>query len=89
MKSIHVPILFVILCSLISHILFAQSAPDTLWTRTYGGEYTDEAHSVLQTADGGFVFAGNTGSYGSILSDVYLVWLVIPVPSPRIIETCI
>jgi hypothetical protein len=36
--------------------LFAQ-APDTLWTKTYGGVSDDEGFSTCQTADGGFIIA--------------------------------
>lgn len=46
---------------------------DTVWTRTCGNSGTDEANSVQQTADGGFVVAGRTTSYGAGVSDVYLV----------------
>ena len=50
---------------------FAQSTPDTLWTRIYGGSNSDEAFSVVQTADGGFMFTGATVSYGA--HGIYLV----------------
>jgi len=46
---------------------------DTLWTRTIGGPRTDEAHSVLQTADGGFIVAGSTSSWGAGDFDPFLV----------------
>jgi len=48
---------------------FAQPAPDTLWTRTYG---SGEAHSVIQTSDGCYVFAGRTLNPGPNSSDFYL-----------------
>ncbi|MFO7651578.1 MAG: hypothetical protein R6X13_09605 [bacterium] len=48
---------------------------DTAWTRTCGGSGGDEARSVQQTADGGFIVAGWTTSYGAGASDVYLVKL--------------
>ncbi|MBZ0207140.1 MAG: T9SS type A sorting domain-containing protein [Flavobacteriales bacterium] len=32
------------------------------WQRTYGGSSSDGASSVVQTEDGGYVFAGSTGS---------------------------
>ncbi len=43
------------------------------WYRTFGGEETDEARSVQQTADGGYIIAGLTTSYGAGNYDVYLV----------------
>jgi hypothetical protein len=48
-------------------------APDTLWTRTYGGLYPDEGWSVQQTADGGYIIAGSTYSFGAGESDIYLI----------------
>ena len=42
-------------------ISFAQ-APDTLWTKTYGGIDDDIAYSVQQTTDGGYIIAGLTSS---------------------------
>ncbi|MEN8207940.1 MAG: T9SS type A sorting domain-containing protein [Candidatus Fermentibacteria bacterium] len=51
----------------------ACAQPDTLWTQTYGGSESDLCYDLLQTADGGFILAGNTYSYGTGLSDVYLV----------------
>jgi len=51
----------------------AQPNPDTLWTRTYGGDQNDWAGSVQHTADGGYIVAGYTYSYGVGSADVYLV----------------
>jgi hypothetical protein len=46
---------------------------DTVWTRTFGGPYVDEALSVRQTSDGGYIVAGYTWPYGSDERDVYLI----------------
>ena len=46
------------------------------WNETYGGPDEDWAHSVIQTSDGGYVFAGKTGGkkpYGG--GDFWLVKL--------------
>ncbi|MDP6647664.1 MAG: hypothetical protein QGG15_00885 [Dehalococcoidales bacterium] len=43
------------------------------WYRTFGGEGYDEAFSVQQTADGGYIIAGDTESFGVGNSDAYLV----------------
>lgn len=46
---------------------------DTLWTKTYGGADWDFAYSIEQTADGGYIIAGGTYSYGNGNEDMYLV----------------
>ncbi|MFA5032315.1 MAG: T9SS type A sorting domain-containing protein [bacterium] len=52
--------------------LFA-SAPDTLWTRTFGGAAGDGGYSVQQTQDSGFIIVGQTWSFGIDSGDVYLI----------------
>lgn len=46
---------------------------DTLWTKTFGGDSGDVAKEVRQTADGGYVIAGYTKSFGAGAGNVYLV----------------
>jgi hypothetical protein len=48
-------------------------APDTLWTRTFGGHLSDQANSVALTSDGGFVLAGQTFSFAQGASDAWLI----------------
>lgn len=66
--------LLIIILVCISRACLAQP-PDTLWTRTYGGNAFDEARSVQVTHDGGFIFAGGTWSYGAGSQDIYIVKL--------------
>ncbi len=44
-----------------------------LWNRTYGGLKYDEPWSIIQTADEGYVIAGDTESYGVGLRDFWLI----------------
>jgi len=46
---------------------------NVIWAKTYGGIYSDYAHSVQQTSDGGYIVAGYTGSFGAGFSDIFLV----------------
>lgn len=52
--------------------LYAQ-APDTVWTKTYGGVYWDEGLDVQQTIDGGYIVTGFTSSFGVGGKDIYLI----------------
>jgi uncharacterized delta-60 repeat protein len=52
-----------------------SSAPATGWAKAYGGVNRDIAHSIQQTADGGFIFAGETYSFGAGNADEWVVKL--------------
>jgi hypothetical protein len=56
----------------ICNSLFSQT-PDTLWTRIFGGIYSDAGRSLQQTGDGGYIIAGVSDSYSSGGDDVYLI----------------
>ncbi len=45
------------------------------WSRTVGGTANEDAWSIIQTTDGGYVVAGNTNSFGAGLSDMFIVRL--------------
>jgi len=44
-----------------------------LWSKTYGDIYGDEALSVRQTTDGGYIIAGRTWNFGAGGADFYLI----------------
>ena len=51
-----------------------SASGDTIWSRSYGGAGTvDWFYHILQTADGGYLAAGKTNSFGQGGSDIYLV----------------
>jgi hypothetical protein len=43
------------------------------WAKTYGGIGDDEARSVQQTSDGGYIVAGYTYSFGAGYNDFFLI----------------
>ena len=55
------------------YIIKTNALGDTLWTRTYGGPRADAGSSIQQTADGGYIIAGRTTSFGAGDSDVYVI----------------
>jgi hypothetical protein len=44
-----------------------------IWAKTYGGASWDEAYSVQQTSDGGYILAGLTRSFGAGDWDIFLI----------------
>ncbi len=46
---------------------------DTLWTKKYGGVQNEEANSMRQTSDGGFILSGYSESFSFGSKDFYLV----------------
>ncbi len=56
-----------------AHLMKTDSNGDTLWTKIYGGDFTDYFRSIEQTDDGGYIMAGITASFGAGGADIYLV----------------
>jgi hypothetical protein len=48
---------------------------DTLWTKVIGGGSAEYGWSICKTNNGGYLIAGDTGSFGSGMQDVYLIKL--------------
>lgn len=56
-------------------VIKTDSLGNTLWSKTFGGNKDDEAYSVKQTTDGGYIVAGYSKSFGAINYNAYLVKL--------------
>ncbi len=50
-----------------------DASGDIAWTRTYGGGDSDAGWDLQPTADGGYIIAGQTRSFGAGDFDVYLI----------------
>ena len=57
------------------YILKLNSDGSLAWEKTFGGNNYDEAYSIQQTTDGGYIVAGCTGSFGAGNYDVYVLKL--------------
>ena len=54
-------------------LLRTNSEGQELWWKTYGGIGEDEGASVIETTDGGFVFAGKTSTFTTGKSDIWIM----------------
>ncbi|MCR4417253.1 MAG: T9SS type A sorting domain-containing protein [Ignavibacteria bacterium] len=54
-------------------LIKTDSSGNPVWERTYGGEFSEQANSVRQLPDGGFIIAAQTGSFGAGGYDVYVL----------------
>jgi len=66
-------VLLFMLLLLTTEFIYAQTAPDTLWTKTFGGAANDQAVAIRQTGDGGYIVLGSTESFGNGQIDTWLV----------------
>ena len=56
-------------------VLKLTSAGDIEWQQAYGGNGDDSACSIQQTADGGYILAGMTQSFGAGGRDIWIIKL--------------
>ncbi len=66
-------IIVLILLLALTNVVYAETAPDEAWNKTFGGDSTERGWSVQQTSDGGYILVGDTRSYGAGGSDFWLV----------------
>ena len=55
------------------YLVKTDASGNEIWSQTFGGSGNEQAFSVQQTSDGGFILAGRTGSFGAGNLDMYLV----------------
>lgn len=55
------------------YLIRTDASGDTIWSRTFGGSGDQQAYSVQQTLDSGFIVSGYTTSYGATEGAAYLV----------------
>ena len=63
-------------------ILKLDQSGTVSWQKTYGGFNTEQALSIQETGDGGYILAGYTDSFGAGSYDMWILKLINQVPSP-------
>jgi hypothetical protein len=58
-----------------AYLLKLDGAGNKVWEKVFGGSSWDEARSIQQTNDGGYIVAGYTSSFGAGSYDVYVLKL--------------
>ena len=54
-------------------LLRTDSEGEILWSRKYGGNYTDVPYAIKTTSDGGYIVCGKTQSFGNGGYDIYII----------------
>lgn len=62
-----------------AYVLKTDSAGTMQWAKTYGGTNEDKANAIQATADGGFIIAGTTQSFGLGAQNGYNAFYVIKI----------
>lgn len=58
------------------YLIRINAQGDTLWTRIYGGNKSDEAYSLIPSDSGGYVLGAFSNSFNNANRyDVYLLWI--------------
>ncbi len=57
-------------------ILKFDSSGNVAWEKTYGGIYNDEAYSIQQTTDGGYIVAGRSRSFKPLNFPADDIWIL-------------
>jgi phage-related tail fiber protein len=57
------------------YVVKLDSGGNIVWTKAIGGNSSEEAYSITQSSDGGYVVAGLTQSFGAGNEDIYVVKL--------------
>ncbi|HEX9240686.1 MAG TPA: hypothetical protein VF910_08565 [Candidatus Bathyarchaeia archaeon] len=65
----------ILLASAGTHPALGAISHHNTWAKTYGGTGIDQAYSMHQTSDGGFIVAGSTNSSGAGRDDAWLIRL--------------
>jgi putative intracellular protease/amidase len=55
------------------YLIKTDTNGNELWSKTYGGDRYELAHSLYKTSDGGFVIGATTGTFGGANSDFYII----------------
>jgi|GEM_PF-1423978 len=56
-------------------VIKTDASGDTLWTLVYGGDKLEGGNSVMQLADGSYLVAGHTQSFGAVDCDAFIMKL--------------
>lgn len=56
-----------------AYLLKTNISGNLIWSKTYGGIYSEQGASIVQTPDSGFAFAGYTSSFGAGSTDFLLI----------------